>query len=67
MSEMRKVTVRLPSKLVEASLRASGKGLTETIREALVAQNHAWACRRLLEMRGKLDLRVDWQALREEK
>jgi hypothetical protein len=63
MGEMRKVTVSLPTKLVEASLHTSGKGITETIREALAAQNHAWACRRLLELRGKIDLRAEYAEL----
>ena len=60
---MRKITVSLPASLVEASLHTSGKGLTETIREALAAQNHAWACRQLLAMRGKIDLRADYAEL----
>jgi hypothetical protein len=63
MGEMRKITVSLPASLVEASLHTSGKGLTETIREALAAQNHAWACRQLLAMRGKIDLRADYAEL----
>lgn len=60
MGEMRKITVNLPVTLVEASLDVSGKSLTETIREALAAQNHAWACRRLLELRGTIDLRPEY-------
>lgn len=54
MGEMRKITVNLPADLVDGSLRVSGKNLTETIREALAEANHRWACRRLLELRGKV-------------
>lgn len=63
MGEMRKVTINLPAELVEASLDVSGKGLTETIREALAAQNHAWACQRLLELRGKVTFGASYEEL----
>jgi hypothetical protein len=67
MGEKRKITVSLPTELVEASLRASGKGLTETVSEALAQARHRWASQRLLEMRGKVDLQIDLAALREDK
>jgi hypothetical protein len=63
MGEMRKVTINLPAELVEAALDVSGKGLTETIRDALAAQNHAWACQRLLELRGTVDLGAEYEEL----
>lgn len=67
MGEMRKITVSLPTKLVDASLRASGKGLTETITDALVQARQRAAARALLAMRGKIDLQIDLAALREDK
>jgi len=63
MGDMRKITVSLPAELVQASLHTTGKGITETIRDALAAQNHAWACRRLLELRGKIDLRAEYEEM----
>ncbi len=63
MGEMRKITVNLPARLVDASLRLSGKNLTETIRDALEQKNHAWASRRLLQMRGAIDLRAEYPEL----
>jgi hypothetical protein len=67
MGEMRKITVSLPAELVAASLRASGKGLTETITEALTEARQRSASRALLAMRGKIDLQIDLAALREDK
>lgn len=67
MGEMRKITVSLPTELVDASLKASGKGLTETITEALTQARQRWAARALLELRGKVDLQIALAALREDK
>lgn len=67
MSEMRKITVSLPAALVEASLHVSGKGLTETISDALTQARQRWAAQALLQMRGKLDLEIDLATLREDR
>ncbi|MGZ8362328.1 MAG: hypothetical protein ACXW3D_00580 [Caulobacteraceae bacterium] len=37
MAALRKITVRLPADLIDDCMRLSGKGLTETVRDALEA------------------------------
>ena len=64
MTEMRKITAILPTRLVEAALETSGAGLTETLRNALRDYNHRAASQRLLAMRGKLKFDLDWRDLR---
>jgi post-segregation antitoxin (ccd killing protein) len=54
MKTARKITVEVPSDLIEKAQRASGAGITETVRTGLqlVAASHAYA--RLRQLRGKV-------------
>lgn len=63
MGELRKITVNLPSTLVDEVTSFSGKGLTETIREMMQEYRDRMAWERLASFRGKVDL-GDWRALR---
>ena len=67
MTEMRKITAILPTKLVEAAMETSGANLTETLRNALRDYNHHAASQRLLAMRGKVKLELDLEELREDR
>ena len=50
----RKITVEVPEELLKKAQRASGAGITQTIRTGLqlVAESHAYA--RLRQLRGKV-------------
>jgi hypothetical protein len=54
MTKARKITVELPRELLEKAQRASGTGVTQTIRAGLqlLAASEAYA--RLLQFRGKV-------------
>jgi hypothetical protein len=54
MSAARKITVEVPSELLEKAQRASGTGVTQTVRTGLqlLAASHAYA--RLRQFRGKV-------------
>ena len=65
--QMRKVTVMLPKELVERATRASGVGLTPTIRKGLEAVIVAGAYRRIRERRGKVRLTINVDELREDR
>jgi hypothetical protein len=56
MESARKITVEVPPELLERAQRATGAGITQTIRTGLqlVAASHAYA--RLRQMRGKVRL-----------
>jgi hypothetical protein len=62
--QMRKVTVVLPKDLVERATRASGVGLTPTIRKGLESVIVADAYERILRRRGKVHLSIDVDELR---
>ncbi|HWF01657.1 MAG TPA: hypothetical protein VG248_17775 [Caulobacteraceae bacterium] len=61
---MRKITAFLPAEEVDAALRNSGEGLTETLREAVRQYNHHAASQRLLAARGRVRFASDWRTLR---
>ncbi len=54
MATARKITVEVPQELLEKAQRASGSGITETVREGLqlVAASRTYA--RLRQLRGKV-------------
>jgi len=54
MGMVRKITVEVPPELLEKALRASGSGITQTVRTGLqlVAASQAYA--RLRQLRGKV-------------
>jgi hypothetical protein len=51
--QMRKVTVMLPNDLVERAVKATGVGLTPTIRKGLEAMAASEAFETILAMKGK--------------
>ena len=62
--EMRKVTVMLPKDLLERAVKASGEGITPTIRKGLENIATADAYERILRRRGKVRLSIDVRELR---
>ena len=64
--EMQKVTVLLPRELVQRALRASGMGLTPTIRLALQRTAAAEAYEALRRARGKVRFSINLKELRED-
>jgi hypothetical protein len=65
MPETRKITVEVPEELLEQAMKASGEGITKTIRRglALVRAGHAYD--ELRKLRGRVKLRLDLAALRD--
>jgi hypothetical protein len=66
MSELRKVTVNLPKRLVERAMAATGASLTETLRLGLERALVDQAYERFRAMRGKLKVDIDLKTLRED-
>jgi hypothetical protein len=54
MAKARKITIELPPDLLEKAQRASGTGITQTIRTGLQLVAASGAYDRLLRMRGKV-------------
>ena len=62
--EMQKVTVMLPKALVQRATRATGVGITPTIRKGLEAMAASEAYDHLRKLRGKVRLSIDVDDLR---
>ena len=64
METARKITVEVPSELLERAQRASGASITETIRTGLrlVAASRTYA--RLRKLRGKVRVSRTWAELK---
>ena len=55
----RKITVMLPDDLLKRALKASGEGLTSTLRKGLELIAAKDAYKGLLNLKGKVDLKLD--------
>jgi hypothetical protein len=67
MAAQRKVTVQLPEELLTKAQRASGQGVTETIRRGLSLVAAGDTFRRVSKLRGQVKFSVDLQRLREDR
>ena len=54
MATARKITVEVPEELLERAQRASGSGVTQTVRTGLQLVVASQACARLRQLRGKV-------------
>jgi hypothetical protein len=65
MAGLRRITANLPGDLLEEAMQASGKGVTETLKEGLRLVKHTRAHRKALRLKGKIRLDVDLEGSRE--
>lgn len=67
MKTARKITVEIPTELLKKAQRASGTGITQTIRTGLqlVAASETYA--RLRQLRGKVRFSRTWQELKDDR
>jgi hypothetical protein len=63
----RKVTVQLPSDLLERAQRSTGQNLTATIRKGLELVAANTACDELRRLKGKVSFSMDWRKLRKDR
>ena len=65
LAAVKRVTVNLPRDLLKDATEVTGSGTTDTIIQGLriLAQRRAYS--RALELKGKLDLRIDLDVARE--
>ena len=67
MKTARKITVEIPAELLKKAQRASGAGITQTVRTGLqlVAASETYA--RLRQLRGKVRFSRTWQELKDDR
>jgi hypothetical protein len=67
MAATQKITVEVPADLLERAQKATGEGVTSTVREGLRAIASRHAQRELARLRGKVKFTIDLPALREDR
>jgi len=67
MKAQRKVTVLLPTHLINQALTASGLGLTPTLRKGLELVASKDAYQKLLSLKGKFNLDINLEELRKDR
>ena len=65
MTTARRITANLPGHLLEEAMRATGKGITETLIEGLRYVRRARAYEKAMALKGKIRLDVNLKASRE--
>ena len=67
MSEMKKITVHVPARLLASVQAGTGEGVSETIRMALQKLEHEQFYKGMMALRGKVTLDIDLDASREDR
>lgn len=62
---MQKITVEVPRELLKEALKATGAGVSETVREGLKKLAAARAYDELRKLRGKVQFSKTWQELKD--
>ncbi len=67
MKSGRKITIEVPTDLLEKAQEASGEGITQTVRTGLrlVAASNAYA--KVRELRGKVKFSLSWEQLKDDR
>lgn len=67
MAAMQKITIEVPTALLDEARAATGEGVSATVREALKLLASRRAQRRLLELGGTMRIPYDLDSLREDR
>ena len=65
MGRIRRITANLPGELLDDAMRATGKGITETLTQGLRLVRRSRAYEKARALRGKVHLEIDLEASRE--
>jgi hypothetical protein len=67
MKREKKITAMLPEDLLDRALKATGEGITPTLRKGLELVAAKTAYLELAKLKGKFDLKIDLDALRKDR
>ncbi len=65
--DLQKITVEIPKSLLTAAQEQTGKGITQTVTAGLKKLRAERAYKAILAMKGKVDLELDLNELREDR
>lgn len=67
MGPARKITIEIPEELLEKAQKATGSGITQTVRTGLQLVAASETYDRLLELRGKVKFSLTWEELKDDR
>jgi Arc/MetJ family transcription regulator len=67
MGEMKKITVEVDAKILASAQEFTGESIAETVRVGLRELQHKAACRKLLELEGKVEFEFDYATIKAER
>jgi Arc/MetJ-type ribon-helix-helix transcriptional regulator len=67
MKAEKKITVHIPEELLRVAQKQTGQGISETVRHGLKLVAAGNTYKRLRELRGKVSIRINLEALREDR
>jgi hypothetical protein len=67
MSAERKITIMLPERLLKRAMKATGEGITPTLRKGLELVAAKDVYEELLRLKGKFNLKIDLDDLRKDR
>ena len=67
MSAEKKITAMLPNELLKRALKASGEGITSTLRKGLELVAAKETYQHLLKLKGRFDLKIDLDESRKDR
>lgn len=67
MPATQKITVEVPGDLLELALKATGEGVTGTVRRGLELVARAEAYDGLRKLRGKVKFDIDWREMKRDR
>ena len=67
MKSERKITALLPEELLQRAMKATGEGITPTLRRGLELVAAKDAYEELLKLKGRFDLKIDLGELRSDR
>ncbi|TAJ98427.1 hypothetical protein EPO44_11625 [bacterium] len=67
MEQAKKITIQVPENLLHRAQKATGLGITPTVRQGLELLAASESYEKLRRLRGKVKFSIDLQALREDR
>ncbi len=67
MKRDKKITVHIPEELLKVAQKQTGQSISNTVRQGLKLIAAGETCNRLRELRGKVTISIDLDALREDR
>ena len=67
MQAFKKITIEIPEPLLGEAQKATGEGITETVKKGLELVTTSFIYKKVKSLRGKVKFSTDWQTLKHDR